>query len=66
MLNPNGSGDDNFHSFKPTEYQQQTREELSRGTALLTWHEDDNDPFVDYEDDEELETNETVIDNDTD
>ena len=34
--------------------------------ALLTQEEDDNDPFVDCEDDEELETNETVIDDDTD
>ena len=34
--------------------------------ALLTQEEDNNDPYVDYENDEELENNETVIDNDTD
>ena len=42
-----------------------TGEELSRGTALLTQNKDDNDPS-DREDDEELETNETVIDNGAD
>ena len=42
----------------------QAREELPRWTALLT-HDDDNDPFVDCEDYEELETNETVIDDDS-
>ena len=42
------------------------REELSRGMALLTQDKDDIDPFVDCEDNEELESNETVIYNDTD
>ena len=31
----------------------------------MTQDEDKNDPFLDCEDDKELEINETVIDNDT-
>ena len=33
---------------------------------MLTQDEDDNDPFVDYEDDKKQETNETVINDETD
>ena len=42
------------------------REELSPVMALLTQDKDDNDSFVDCEDEEELEANETIIDKDTD
>ena len=40
----------------------QAREELSRQTTLLTQEQDDNDPFADCEDEDELEINETLID----
>ena len=66
MLNPDGSEDDNFRCIQADGVAAQVREELSRGTALLTQEEHDNDPFVDCEDDEEQETNETVIDDDKD
>ena len=66
VLNPDGSEDDSFHFIQADGVVALTREELSRGTALLTQDEDCNYPFLDCEDDEELETNETVIDNGTD
>ena len=65
MLNPDGSGDDNFRFIQADVVAAQVSEELSQGTALLTEDEYDNDPFVDCEDDEEMETNETVVDDDT-
>ena len=67
MLNPDGSDNDDFHCIQADGIAAQASEELSRGMALLTQDEDDNDPFVvDCEDDEELETNETLTDDDTD
>ena len=58
MLNQNGSEDDNFRCIQADGIAAQAREELSRGTALLTQNKDENIPFVDREDDEDLETNE--------
>ena len=66
MLNPDESEDDNFCCIQPNRVAAQAREELTRGMALMTQDENDNDPFVKCEDDEEPETNETVIDNGTD
>ena len=66
VLNPDGTEDDNLHCIQADRVPAQLREELSPGTALLTQDKDNNDPFVDYEDDEELETNETLTDDDTD
>ena len=66
MLNPDGSEDYNFRFIQADGVAAQLREESSRGMALLTQDEDNNDPFVDCEDDKELETDETVIDDDTD
>ena len=66
MLNSDGSHDDNLRCIQAKEVAAQAREELFPGTALLTHDEYDNDPFVDCEDGEELGTNETVIDGDTD
>ena len=66
LLNSDGSHDGNFRCVQASGVAAQAREELSRGTALLTQDEDDNDTFVDCEDDEELETNETLIDDETD
>ena len=66
MLNSDGSHDDNFQCIQAEGVAAQVREELSRETALLTQDKDDNDPFVDCEDGDELETNKTVIEDDTD
>ena len=67
MLNPEGSDNDNLRCIQADGIAAQVREKLSRGMALLTQDEDDNDPFVvDCEDDGELETNETLTDDDTD
>ena len=66
MLNPDGSEDNNFCFIQTDGVATQTREELSQGVDLLTQDKGDNHPFVDCEDDKELETNKTVIDNDTD
>ena len=66
MLDPDGSEDDNFRCIQADGIAAQAREELSRGTALLTQYKDTSDTFVDCEDDKELETNETMIDNNTD
>ena len=65
VLNPNGS-ENNFCFIQTDEVATQMREKYIKGQLLLTQNEDDNHPFVDCEDDEELETNETVIDDDTD
>ena len=66
VLNPDGSKDDNFRFIQADKVATQTREELSRGMALLTQDKDNHNPFADCEDDEELETNKTAIDDDTD
>ena len=66
VLNPDWSEDDNFGYIQVDRVAAQARKELSQGMAWLTQDEDDNEPFVDCEDDEQLETNETVIDDDTD
>ena len=66
MLNPDGSEDDNLRFIQADGVAAQARVELSQGMALQTQDEDDNDPFVDCENDEEMETNETVVDNHTD
>ena len=65
-MNPDGSEDENFCCIQADGVAAQVREELSRQMALLTQDEDDNDAFVDCEDDKEMETNKTVIDNHTD
>ena len=66
MLNSDGSEDDNFRCIQADKVPAQEREELSRGMTLLTQDEDHNDPFVDCEDDEELEANEAVTGDNTD
>ena len=66
MLNPDESEDDNFRCNQANGVAAQAREELSRGMALLTRDDDYNDPFVDCDDNKELETNETVLENATD
>ena len=66
VLNPDGTEDGNLRCIQANRVAAQMKEELSPGTVLLTQDKDNNDPFVDYEDDEELETNETLIDDDTD
>ena len=65
VLNPDGSEDDSFRFIQADWVAARMREELARGTSLLTQDEDDNRPFVDCEDDGELETNETVTDDGT-
>ena len=63
-LHPDGSEDNNIRCIQTNGVAAQAKEEITRQTALLTQDEDENDPFLDCEDDEELENNETVIDDD--
>ena len=63
-LHPDGSEDNNIRCIQTDGVAAQAKEEITRQTALLTQDEDENDPFLDCEDDEELENNETVIDDD--
>ena len=64
-LNPDRSEDGNIRCIQADGVASQAKEEITRQTALLTQDEDKNDPFLDCEVDEELENNETVIDDDT-
>ena len=65
-LNPDGSEDDIFGSIQANGVAAHMKEEVHWRTALLTKDEDDNYPFVDCKGDEELQTNEIVIVDDTD
>ena len=62
VLHPDGSKDNNIHCIQTNRVAAQAKKEITRQTALLTQDKDENDPFLDCEDDEELENNETVID----
>ena len=66
MLNPDGSEYDNFRCIQADGVPAQAREELSQGMASLTQDEGHNDPLVDCEGDEKLETNETETGDTTD
>ena len=66
-LNPDGSEDDNFHCIQTDGVATQARKEFSTDAFTDTeqgWQW--SICWLDYEDDEELKTDETVIDGDTD
>ena len=64
-LNPDESEDDSICCIQADGVASQAKEEVTPQKALLAKDADENDPFLDCENDKELENNETVIDDDT-
>ena len=64
-LNPNGSEDEEICCLREGEVAVMAMEDIRRQTAALSERDDDEDPFAGLtEDEEELETNELVVEDD--
>ena len=59
--------EDNIHCVEADRVAAQAKKDLSQQTATLTQDKDDSDSFVDCkEDNDELQTNECILNNNTD